>query len=165
MLTFEARPPFSFGRFVGKCPGFIPDNAIEVLRRLAEGGEYPQDEACPGVLKKWRAFDTALRNELVKLRAAHKKEDPEKYLRPQPGRADLTISHIAISARRNPQLMEAERFLDQQRWQYLEELVFGHYFDLDFLIVYGLKILILERWERIREADKKKIIEEVLRVN
>ena len=44
----------------------------------------------------------------------------------------------------------------------MDELATGHYFDLDFLISYALKLLILERWERINSADKPRLLEEVL---
>jgi hypothetical protein len=53
--------------------------------------------------------------------------------------------------------------LDEARWRMLEELCVGHYFDLDFLIIYALKLLILERWQRIRTADGGRLLEEVLR--
>ena len=35
-------------------------------------------------------------------------------------------------------------------------------FDLDFLIVYALKLLILERWEKVNSADKAALLKEVL---
>jgi len=38
----------------------------------------------------------------------------------------------------------------------------GHYFDLDLLITYAYKLLILQRWENIREADKKILLEQSL---
>lgn len=67
-----------------------------------------------------------------------------------------------MNAHRNPSILEAERMLDGERWCMLDELSLGHYFDIDFLIVYALKILILERWERIRTADSTGKLQEIL---
>jgi len=59
-------------------------------------------------------------------------------------------------------IKEAEKSLDEARWKFLDELSFGHYFDLDILIVYVLKLLLLERWGKINTADKTKILEGAL---
>jgi hypothetical protein len=102
-----------------------------------------------------------LRDELVKLRAARLHADPGQYLR-RGTFAEPPIAHLAVSAQRNPSLIESEKMLDQGRFKALEELGVGHYFDGDALILYALKLLILERWERIRRADKPSLIDEVL---
>jgi hypothetical protein len=60
-------------------------------------------------------------------------------------------------------MLEAEKALDLERWQLLEELACGHYFDLDALLIYALKLLILERWAKINLADKEHIMQETLR--
>ena len=39
----------------------------------------------------------------------------------------------------------------------------GHYFDIDFLITYALKLLILERWENMRALDKERALEDLLK--
>ena len=49
--------------------------------------------------------------------------------------------------------------LDQARWAKLDELSFGHYFDLEALIIYAYKLRLLERWEKIRTADKERLLE------
>ena len=67
-----------------------------------------------------------------------------------------------MSAERNPAAQEAELILDRARWDFLEELSFGHYFDLDVLVIYACKLKILWRWEEVRRADKKALLEEVL---
>jgi len=142
------------------CQGLIPDDEIELLKRCSLSGEYALGISQP-TLKKWYAFEVALRNELVKIRAGRKRIEPAKYLR-QDGFVEPAVSHLAMNAIRNPSILEAERMLDLERWYVLEELAVGHYFDLDFLIIYAYKLLILERWGKIASADKLKAIGEVL---
>ena len=160
-LIFGASPPFSFSDYLAKADSFILPADKDILRNLSRGGEYICEDNLPEALKRWQIFDTALRNELAVLRAGPRRGEPAKYLRPQKEK-DYDLERLAVSAYKNSSILEAERFLDEERWRFLEGLAFGHYFDLDFLVIYGLKLLILERWERIIRADKVKIVEEIL---
>lgn len=162
MLHFEMRPPFSFETFLKKCLEFIPSKDYRILAELPKTEESLGKKITQPIIKDWIAFDAALRNELVKVRASRKHIEPAKYLRPD-GYSGQAISHIALSAHRNTSILDAERFLDRERWNFLEEQAVGHYFDLGFLIVYAYKLLILERWERINTADKVMALEETLR--
>ena len=158
MLRFEMKPPFSYEEFLQRCAGFIPVQDILVLRGL---DSFKIDSAPTPLIKKWLIFDSLLRNELVKVRASRKKLDPERYLRPD-GYAEPAFTHLALAAQRNPSPLEAEKMLDQSRWDFLESLGFGHYFDLDFLIIYAYKLFILQRWERIDLADGQALLKEAV---
>ena len=158
MLNFGASPPFSFEGFLARCEELIPQKDLKVLKAIPSAWELQLNVA---VLKKIQGFDTMLRNELVRVRAAYRKVDPAKYLRPD-GYAGHSIYHIALAAHRNPSPLEGERLLDRERWNFLDELSFGHYFDPDFLIIYASKLLIMERWERINKSDKAGLLEDYL---
>ncbi len=160
MLHFGMRPPFSLSKFKELCRGLIPEKDLEVIG-FALQKEIRYYKEMPYVLKEWVTFDTTLRNELAKIRAGHRKEDPSRYTR-ESGHVEISLMHIASNAARNPSLLEAERMLDTERWRKLEELSSGHYFDLEILVIYALKLGILERWENIRSADKTRLIEETL---
>jgi hypothetical protein len=163
MLHFGIKPPFSSEKFLEICRQFIPGSDIEMIKKAAINGEYTAAQIHSG-LKKWQDFDTGLRNELVKIRCLHKHIDAQKYLRPDE-HAPASIIHLIYAVHRTPNILEAERLLDQERWYFLDSLSFGHYFDLDFLLIYALKLLILERWDKIITADKKAVLEEALTGN
>lgn len=160
MLHFGMRPPFSFERLLRMCDGLISDCDIDILKQASAPAGYDYDGDHP-TLRRWRAFDGALRNELVKIRAARKKIDPAKYLR-YGGYTDPSIAHIALHAHRIPSILEAESILDEARWHFLDELAAGHYFDMDFLVTYAIKLLILERWERVDTLDKTHTVEKLV---
>ena len=162
MLHFGARPPLSLEKFIQQARELLSQEDVRFVEACTQQNIYEQKLDQP-TLNKWRAFDTALRNELVKVRSSRKKIDPAKYLR-EDGFTEPAISHLALNAYRNPSILEGERLLDLERWRFLDELSIGHYFDLDFLIVYALKLLILERWEKIRTADKEQLIEEAIKI-
>lgn len=160
MLHFGMKPPLSFEKFLWICEDLIPESELDALRAASIVEQCVHDENCPA-LKKWHDFDKLLRNELVKVRASRRRLDPLKHLRGD-GYADPSVAHTALHAHRTPSPLEAEKILDEARWRFLEELSIGHYFDIDFLIVYAVKLLILERWEKINKLDKARAVADVV---
>jgi len=161
ILDFPSRMPFSLGDFFAKCEGLIPEAEIALLRNICDNQECFLHVPKIDSLKKWISFEMVLRNELVRARAARKKIDPLKFIR-FPDDPEAHISHVAMAAYRSTSLLEAEKILDQERWDFLESLSFGHYFDFDFLLVYVLKLKILERWDKIEKADKEHLFNQVV---
>jgi hypothetical protein len=161
MLHFGLKPLISLEKFMQVCAGLLSDADIQTLSSCIQEDIHGQKGAQP-TIERYQQFDLVLRNELAKVRASRRKLDPGKYLR-QDGFTDPSISHFALNAARNPSILEGERILDLERWRFLEELELGHYFDLDFLIIYVFKLMMLEKWERIRTVDKKQLMEQTLR--
>lgn len=160
MLSFGIRPPFSFEVFLGKCGDLIPEKDIGILKDVSLGNDGIKNKKF-AFLQSWNDFDTDLRNELVKIRVHHNYMEASKYLR-QPRYVSVETVHALTAVTRNPSVLDSEKSLDQIRWDFLEELAQGHYFDLEFLAVYSLKLRILEKWERINTADKKGLLEKIL---
>lgn len=160
-LYFGMNPPFSYDGFISKCYGLVSEEELETLKGIfldkVDYGSHIKSH----VLRGRNKFEIFLRNELVRIRAARRHIDPARYLKDD-GNADLSITHLAVNASRNPSLIESEKYLDEQRWQVLNELSFGHYFDFDVLVIYALKLRILEKWGKIRAADKTALLGNVL---
>jgi len=154
MLHFGMHPQLSSDKLLEICRGLIPEKDYTILSSLPLAQEKAPEEVGQATIKQWLRFDTTLRNELVKLRATRKHIDASQYLR-HDGYAAGELAHIALAAVRNSSIADGERFLDQERWRALDELSFGHFFDLDALIIYAYKLRLLERWEKIRVADKE----------
>jgi hypothetical protein len=152
MLHFGMKPPFSFERFLEMCRRFIPEKDYQLLRTLPQPPQYTEHGKRPPILRRWVAFDGALRNELVRIRAARRHTEPATYLRPG-GYRGSSLVPVVTAATMNASVLDAEKNLDEIRWKALEELATGHYFDLDVLITYAYQLLILQRWEQIRSAD------------
>ncbi|HBY17700.1 MAG: Uncharacterized protein XD77_1308 [Marinimicrobia bacterium 46_47] len=89
-------------------------------------------------------FEKKLRRELAGYRKA-RKEDHEYRLQ---GFSQNLVKEG------NP--LEIEKKLILERWAYLDELEFGHYSDVDFLVITALKIQLLER---LMSFDKEKGME------
>ena len=161
MLSFSAKLPFSLEDFFTKCANLVPQQEIELLRKLASQEDYLFNSQNLDTFKQWVGFEIALRNELVRARAGRKKIDPLKFIRPADS-PSADIVHVAMVAYRSASILEAEKILDQARWEFLETLSFGHYFDIDYLLIYVLKLKILERWDKIQKADKEQLFNAVV---
>jgi hypothetical protein len=161
VLRFGAAPHFSLEKFIQICRDLVPEEDLEILRLSADIGRDFVYLGPLEALRNWCDFNIALNNEIVKIRAGRKHIDSAKFLRPD-GYFSSDAFHIAGAACRNPSLLEAESILDQARWNYLEEISLGHYFDLELLLIYLQKLLILERWQRINRADKPELLTSVL---
>ena len=160
MLSFASRTPFSLEDFFAKCKGLIPETDIELLRNACYKEASFLNPVATGTQGKWANFEIALRNELVRGRARRKKVDALKFIR-LPDNSEAYISHVAMIAYRSTSILEAEKILDQARWNFLESLSLGHYFDFDFLLIYLLKLKILERWDKVQRADKERLFNQV----
>ncbi|MFA5255979.1 MAG: DUF2764 family protein [Candidatus Omnitrophota bacterium] len=152
-LQFGAKPPFSMEKFFSICAGLISPADLERLKTSLKGFDG----------SRYHDFETALRNELVRIRAQRKHLDASGFLR-RDGCADQWISHIAAAASRNPSVIDGEKTLDMDRWRFLDELSMGHYFDMELLMIYARKLSILEKWERVRTADAGKLLEKALTI-
>lgn len=158
-LSFGAKPPISFERFLSSCTGFVSEAELQILKQLdLSSVSEPADNE---TIKQWFNFEISLRNELVRMRAAKRHIDPVKYLRGQSD-PDPLMAHNLLVITRNPHPLELEKALDKFRWDFLDGLSFGHFFDFHLLLVYAYKLLILEKWQLINSAESEKLLTEVM---
>jgi hypothetical protein len=157
------RAPFTPEKFIGLCSEMIGSGDLEIIKSIFSEKEEAYSLTQP-TIKYWYRFNNGLRNELVKIRASRKHVPADKYLRPDL-EYDVELAHIAMNIHRIPSLIEAERALDNEKWRYLEGLAQGHYFDIDVLIVYAYKLLILNRWDHIGQVNKESALKSISEIN
>ncbi len=151
MLEFGMKTPISYEDFLTRCKEQISDRDLEIIKGAL----------ISSTLREWKDFDTDLRNEIARARANKKAKDLDKYIRGEnylnPFMAG--IAHWAVS-QESPE--EAELYLDRIRWERIEELKKGHYFDIDFLSAYALQLQILERWDNINKEGGMQVLQEMV---
>ncbi len=102
-----------------------------------------------GVLAEWRRWDSAVRNELVKLRAPDRGWPPEDSLREIEYLPEAFETAREVFSQGSP--ADAEDALGRARWSILDRLEVGHYFDIDTLVIYHLRLQLLERKARMND--------------
>ena len=61
-----------------------------------------------------------------------------------------------------PDIYERERKIDLMRWSWLEEKSFFHYFDVEHLFVYLVRMQLLNRWVKLEKESGLRIFREMI---
>ena len=133
LLKFTEKPFITSKDFIVEAEKWLSEEDFIILSK-ADVNNFLKDKKDTSLLKEWKQFEHSIREELVLFRRA-KRKDVEYRIR-----RDLSS---VIQESSNP--LEIERRLLFLRWDFLEEHELEHFFDLDFLIIYYLKLQILER--------------------
>jgi uncharacterized protein DUF2764 len=132
ILEFDTAPALTRAAFLKEASKWLSPGDLASLRSVhldtttAAGNEPP-------ALRAFILHELRLRTELAQWRRARRESHEYK-----PGlfsASQLLDSHP----------LAAEKALLRLRWNLIEELQFGHYSDIEFLVLYHLKLQILER--------------------
>ena len=133
LLKFAEPPSLSREDFMNEAGKWIAKEDLMILSRTDINNFLRAPTDTP-LVSRWKDFEYATRLQLAFYRRA-KKQNTEYRMRKD-------LSSI-IQESRDP--LEIETRLLRVKWDFLEEQEIGHFFDLDFLIVYYLKLQILKR--------------------
>ncbi|MGD2278979.1 MAG: DUF2764 family protein [Candidatus Omnitrophota bacterium] len=131
-LKFSGEPPISKEDFFQECGKWLAPEDMSALIS-ADRHRYEERPEDPEASKTWKKFDTELRKELARIRAARKTSASYK----------TGDSLKSVMDQENPLLMEKK--LERIRWDFLEDKEPSYMFDVNRLVIYFLKLKILER--------------------
>jgi hypothetical protein len=143
-LRLGQKNSISTEQFLSECRKWLHAQDIEVLERVSIEDFSAQPNSLPA-LTAWKEFDFNLRKELALARDNMKHGRHEK-----PG----PLAKIVLEES-TPLLME--QALARIRWGYLDSLEMGNFFDLNFLILYFLKLQIIARLDLFDNEKGEKV--------
>ncbi len=170
MLFFDVKPSMSVESFLADCRRLLtgPDYSL-VARLLSEddpessSGERSPTTTPNPAWKAWVRFNRDFRNELAWYRANRLSKDPQRYLRGLRFAEPFLAEQIQQASKTsNP--LEAQKFLDKVKWRFLDEIERGHYYDIEFLCVYGLRLKILEHHQECHSPKGRDIFGDLRRM-
>ncbi len=140
--------PITSERFVELCNRFLNKKAKNELEKLTLAPPRNTEKSSSSLVEKWNDGERSLRLALAKLRAdkMNKHFDADNQSFPA-GLLQAVRTAVEIE---NP--MEAEKFLNKHRLDYLETLRPSDSFSEEFVFYYGLKLKLIER---IRKFDSE----------
>lgn len=141
MLFFDSEKFMTQEEFFECCEATMSEKDFNTLKSAKILPE--KNPNIHSVLTKWNDWENCLRDELVKLRAVKKGVDADKYFSGNSG--ETGVLDLAREAFNASSPLDGETLLNKGRWEYLEMLESGHFFDLGKLIIYYLQLQILER--------------------
>jgi hypothetical protein len=152
-LSFDSASVMAEEDFLFLCQNTIGGGDWSVLQQ-ARLHDSENRKTGNKTLDSFRAGEQSLRAELAKLRAAKKGLETESYNRY--GAYSLSILEAARKAFGEESPLEAELIVSRALWALLEELEAGHLFDADRLIVYYLKMQLVQVKNKRNKAAGEK---------
>lgn len=131
-LMFDRENPITTAAFLEEAGKWMSGRDLKVLKSVRLFGEKVQGKA-PTLLRLLQEFEDTFRNELGQWRQAQREDGDYK---PE------TFSPSLVKEG-NP--LEIEKKLLKVRWDKIESEESEHHFDLGLLILYYLKLQILDR--------------------
>lgn len=131
-LEFEKAPPITKSEFLSECRKWLDAGDFKKLEEVNINNIEIRPEDL-SILKEWKSFDLTLRKDLGEIRKMRKKSLHEK------------IPAWLMDVFEEPTPLLMERKLEKKRWDFIEEKEFGCHFDMNTLMLYFLKLQILER--------------------
>lgn len=145
-LAFGARPPFSCAEFRQRAAALLSERDAALIALCvyppSRAAAVPQDCA----YDRFRTWNFALIGEVARLRtAAHPAADVTYAELPPETDGFAYVKEDAAAAARAADPLERERVFDRIRWAKLDDLAAGRGFTLDEVMIYFLKLAILEK--------------------
>lgn len=150
---------------------------IDPERLLLEGYYTLLSQIPNQFLRNWAAFDLTLRNIVTAVncrrfgmdisRELIGENDITRQLTRNPARdfglaSELDQIEKIIQICELPDLLEREKKLDLLRWEFIDEAVFFHYFDIERVLGYLLRLMIALRWFRLDRSAGERVFRDLL---
>ena len=143
---------------------------------------YEYAFSCPNLfLKNWFRFELNLKNvltafnckkhnydretQLIKIKA---EEEVYSFLIDNRLKADYFEELIPFHeelfkiADSNTDLIEKEKAVDKTKWNYLEENTFFHFFTIEKILAFTIKLLMIERWMKLDKETGKELLDKLI---
>ncbi|OQX87518.1 hypothetical protein B6D60_03765 [candidate division KSB1 bacterium 4484_87] len=132
-LFFDREPEVTIEYFLSETEKWMSSRDFQILSQV-DINNYLTKPQNPRVLRDFQQFESALRTDLARFREAQKQK------------TDYKPASIPQSLIKEGNPLEIEIKLLELRWKLLDEMQREHHFDLAYLILYYLKLQILQRY-------------------
>ena len=132
--------------FLDEAKKWLTDKDLKILKSL-DMDNFSVLSSDTDIIKEQKAFEEALRKDLKEARIIRRDnldEKPPKQIRD-------------VFQKANP--LEMEKALLKKRWDFIEEIDLDYHFDLNALILYCMKLMILERLASFNKEDGLHVFE------
>ncbi len=138
LLRHDGDLPFSTDFFLERCKAQVSSRDYKTLASVLAGRKVSHP-----FVKKWQAFSLMVKKELNEQRSKKLGLSATSYR--NDGDKESRIAEVVRQALANENALEAELALLALRWKYLDEISALHYFDVEALLAYAVKLQLLER--------------------
>ena len=136
------KPPISQERFLEIVRTNLSLHDLAVFEKAQLGNPSVTEN---DFLQSWFTWEKELKKELARFRLQRGGFENPTELPQTEGIYQMSDTVKNLLSRENP--LEAEYQIDSLRWGFLENQLLGHYFDLETILAFSLKLQILQRQE------------------
>jgi len=142
-------PSITYERFAETASRFLEPGDKAILDGLSLEPPRVPGKTGSALVDDWYAYERALRLSLRKIRAAKMSRDVQSAADDESSvYAESGTALVARNAMALDSPLEAERYLDKARMDYIQDRAATHGFDSDAVFAYGLTLLLNERARR-----------------
>lgn len=141
-LSLSEELPIRKDDFLANCEKYLKKTDFNILESVGLF-DVEKEEAPLDIVRRFFGWERGIRNALVRLRAEGLGLEPDEFVRGEI--VDHSQTLLAEEAYNADSPLVSEGILNKARWRYLDELEFGHYFDIERLVIFFIKLQILER--------------------
>lgn len=158
-LDFQVGPPLSYPELMDRSiPWLSQHDLVHFQSARIDIESVPEGRIRHPLVRCWCTFEHSLRHELVKIRAERIGVPAEPYLREHVHKEAITVPFLRQLVE-DPSPLKVELALLEARWLFLTDHELDHYFDLTALMIYSLKLQILERKGKFEAGMGRQILE------
>lgn len=155
-LNFTDKPLLSWNSYQNECMSWLNKSDLsQISNSILEIENIAISDVWHPALLKWIIFENSIRTELIRFRTANLKIQPDSFIKSGFDYNPVVFNQVRECLKDNSPLTRELNLL-KERWTFVSDLETGHYFDLQALISYSIKLQILER---IQLFDNKKGLE------
>lgn len=161
---------------IGEIKGLSTSRDLETIGLVEKG--FSDDSLNPdfyrealshkvSFIRRYYTFDLNVRNSKVRFlnKALGREEDRDVIVLQEDGE-DTSASFPEAAQLENilqgKDILARERAIDSLYWNKLDELTLMHYFDLDVILAFILKLHIIDRWHRLDEQTGREMFRKLV---
>ncbi len=161
VLTFAGKLPFTVAEFLEDAQRQLTPGDARLLSGLLSGDHITTGNS---VLQKVFEFERSLCNHVAVFRAQKNNRDPQTVIRGEHV-VNPEMVQLVKSAADAADPLDGEKKISRARWKFYDNLMVGEFYTPAFILLYGLKLKIVERYHHIASPKGREKYEELKKID
>ena len=160
VLSFQGQLPFTVAEFIDDAHRLLSKPDAQLTVRVLNGEHV---ETGHPVIARVFDFERSLNNHIAVYRAQKHNKDPLSVVRGEHV-VNPELTQLVKDAANATDPLEGEKILTKGRWRFYDDLMVGEHYTLAFILLYGLKLKIVERFHNFaspKGREKYEVLKKV----
>lgn len=143
-LVFGEKAPHSSAAFLESCKEHLDPKSLSIVKEIILSERF--EKRLHGFLDAWIDWDESLKAAIAGLRAKRLAVQEATFNRKIiKGKEEMIFSWLLSNLEKAPNPLNAEIILAKTRWDKIDEMESGHFFDIERIMAHALKLRLMER--------------------